>query len=74
MKFTFNKIRKVKESGRRVDGVKICAATRFLEWCRPGEMAIVQSWSEHFTKKGVKHVVGRIDDRVSIWRDGMVRP
>lgn len=73
MKVTFNKIRKVKESGRRVDGVKICDATRFLEWCRPGEMDVVRSWSEHFTKKGIRHVVGRIDDRVSIWRDGMER-
>ena len=69
----FNKIRKVREGGRRVDGVKICNATRFLDWCNEREMNIIQSWSEHFTKKGIRHVVGRIDDRVSIWRDGMER-
>lgn len=72
MNLLFNKIPKVKENGQTVKGVEICNRTRFLDWCSSREMDIVRTWSEHFTKKGVKHVVGRIDDRVSIWRNGDV--
>ena len=74
MTLLFNKVRKVTENGRRKNGVKICDANRFLDWCNEREMNIIRTWSKHFTKKGIKHVVGRVDDRVSIWRDGMVRP
>jgi len=62
----------VKESGRRKDGIRICAATRFLDWCDEEEIDIVESWSEHFTKKGINHIVGLCNGRASIWREGMV--
>ena len=72
MKLLFNKIPKVKENGQTVKGVEICNRTRFLDWCSEREMNIVQSWSDHFTRNSIEHIVGRIDDRVSIWRNGDV--
>ena len=55
-----------------VNKVKICEENRFLEWCGEEDMDIVRSWSEHFTRKGVRHVVGKHLGGVSIWRMGMV--